>query len=299
MASSCLAQPVHAGPPGASSTMLANRRGSQQGGKPIFPSPPAAPMAASVEPMAVVLEWAPPSSSGSTGLKGYRVDVRAGGTGDFSVIIAHTQDTRPRARLDGLIPMTWYQFRVAAINGSVTGPHSPESEPILTRATEELQKATRIAMGPRRRRTQQSAGGAAVAAEREAHARLAAHEAELTREVERSVTSMALWEEVFQVRHGRAAREEDRQESSVLRDEAHSLLVLRHSLAEACLATLDAERALVLTGATHAVHTAPGAVAVHVAHHSRSCVVRAAGAQGARDREDAADPVHSAAGRGE
>ena len=99
-------------------------------------------------------------------------------------------------------------------------------------------------------------------------------------EIERSLASMAAWKQVFHVRHGRSPRAEDRDESKVrythtqhtqhspltttlttslplplplphthtkvLREEAHTLRVLRHAHAEAAIRTLDAERALVM-----------------------------------------------------
>lgn len=187
-----------------------------------------------MEATAANLEWAAPSQSGGSGIVGYRVDVRCAGQGDFAVLIANTCDPEPRARADSLEPMTWYEFKVAAINGHATGPSGSASEPLLTRATAAQERnvnASATASG-RRRRTKQTFGGAIVAKEREAHSVHVAREANLAGEVERSLASIASWEEVFRVRHGRVARDEDRQESRVLRDEAHTLRVLRHALAE-------------------------------------------------------------------
>ena len=46
----------------------------------------------------------------------------------------------------------------------------------------------------------------------------------------RSSASVEAWGAVFRVRHRRTPRQEDRDESRVLRDEAHSQLILRHAL---------------------------------------------------------------------
>ena len=45
-----------------------------------------------------------------------------------------TRDPEPRVTVDHLLPMTWYEFRVAAINTNCTGPNGAMSDPILTRA---------------------------------------------------------------------------------------------------------------------------------------------------------------------
>ena len=273
-----------------------------------FPSQPGAPTEVSMEPTAANLEWAPPTHSGGSAIVGYRVDVRTAGHGDFSVLIANTNDSEPRVRADGLEPMTWYEFKVAAINGPLgskwqectgnrpptgtelknaalsaalqqpkleytqgelaaygvqglrpncfvmaggryyhpadvhcTGPPGGASEPMLTRATVAQERDVEGKSVGRRRRTQQTFGGSLLHAERTALAATAAREAEIAAEVERSLASMASWEEVFRVRHGRVAHDDDRHESRVLRDEAHALRVLRHAHADASLAALEAE----------------------------------------------------------
>lgn len=198
-------------------------------------------------------------------LQGYRVDIRTGGEGDFTVHVAHTLDPEPRALLEGLMPMTWYEFRAAAINAKCTGPPGPVSEPLLTRsAVDQIGGGSASPMsrladeelddsmyghdnddggrgGGQRRRSLQP-DGADLSHERETHARMLEHEAELTADIERSAASVAAWEQVFTVRHGRAPSAEDRDESRVLRDEANNLRVTRHSLAAAKLAVVDAEK---------------------------------------------------------
>lgn len=213
-------------------------------GRSTFPSAPGAPSPLAVESDAIKLEWAAPTTSGGSGIQGYRINMRSSGLGDFLMFIAHTSDPEPCMRVTGLAPMTWYEFRVAAMNATSVGPYGAASEPILTRATEQQKQL--IKDGGRRRRTKQTVGGALLAAEQEALQSLVAREAGISADLERSLASMASWEEVFRVRHGRRARDEDRQGSRVLRDEAHTMRVLRHALAEASIATLQAERSLVL-----------------------------------------------------
>jgi hypothetical protein len=205
------------------------------------PSRPGQPRATTVESEALLLEWTAPGASGGHAICGYRVDVRTGGDGDFVVCLAHTRDPEPRYRLDGFTPMTWYEFRVAAINAAEkTGPPSVPSEPVLTRTAANLIGTVGFGAGAlghhvdgaaapsrpggrggRRRRTKQPEGELLLAAERETHEAMKGREAAVAAEIERSMVSMATWDKVFRVRHGRSPRAEDRDESRVLRDEAH------------------------------------------------------------------------------
>ena len=68
-----------------------------------------------VEGENVTLAWSPPQSSGGSAIVGYRVDVRKSGSGDFTVMVLHTHDPEPTARLLALEPTTWYEFRVVAL----------------------------------------------------------------------------------------------------------------------------------------------------------------------------------------
>eukprot|EP00900_Chrysochromulina_parva_P013660 jgi/Chrpa1/22295/Chrysochromulina_OHIO_Genome00009026-RA len=278
-------------------------------------SPPGAPVAVSMETTAANLKWAPPSYSGGSAIIGYRVDVRTGGHGEFCVLVANTNDPEPCVHADGLEPITWHEFRVAAITQPITwlgsrwqevadrskpksgtevrsvalstalqrgrmkftqaelilfglealrpdcyvvaggqyfepayehltGPSGEPSEPLLTRAVPKRSAVGEV--GSRRRRSKQSFGGSLLSAERSEYAACVAREAEIAAEIERSLASIASWEAVFRVRHGRVAHDEDRLESTVLRDEAHTLRVLRHAHAVESLAVLEADRQLAL-----------------------------------------------------
>ena len=225
-----------------------------------FPTPPGRPIASHVASDLVELTWEPPASAGGSGIVGYRLEVRSGGDGEFEVHTAHTADPEPRATLTGLLPMTWYEFRASAINGNAVGPPGEMSDPTLTRAAaadeflgvgfDGVQAGASLSVGGtgasgRRRRTKQQ-GDAMLEAERATHAAMVKKEAGITLDIERSLASMTAWSKVFTVRHGRSPRDEDRQASRVLRDEAHTLRVLRHAHAEAALHTLDAERSVIV-----------------------------------------------------
>ena len=216
-----------------------------KGRKLTFPSVPGVPKPSAVFSEAIELAWTAPGSAGGTGIQGYRVDIRTGGDGDFLVAIAHTNDAEPCCTLQSLTPMTWYEFRVAAINAVAAGLSSPACDPILTRPMAGM--ATHNATGAtgRRRRTKQQ-GGALLAAERAAHAQAMAREERLAADLRRSIASVDAWSDVFRVRHGRTPRADDRDASRVLREEAHSQISLRYSLAEAAIVSLDAEAAVLL-----------------------------------------------------
>ena len=215
------------------SSIVGRRAGS-------FPSPPGKPVATNVSGETVDLEWAPPAASGGSGIQGYRVEIRHGGEGDFSVHLANSRDPEPHVIIVGLTPMSWLEFRVSAINSTGFGPAGVTSDPVLTRAPtgsilggkvlggagsgepslrysysvsrHDGREALGVGRSGRRRRTNQDPD-ALLRAEREACTKAAAHEQALARDVERSLASMAAWVEVFKVRHGRSPRDEDRDES--------------------------------------------------------------------------------------
>ena len=233
-----------------------------------FPGPPGPPRSSGVDTESIELVWLAPSHSGGSGIQGYRIDVRTGGDGDFTTLVAHTRNlprckvadaseaskraAEPQATIEGLLPMTWYEFRVAAINAVAAGPPSSSSEPILTRAPPDDSfiggghSDDVLHVGGRRRRTKQHGIEGLLAVERDAFAAASRREAELKTDIERSKASMVAWEKVFRVRHRRSPRDEDREESRILREEAHTLRVLRHAAAEAALETLAMERALLV-----------------------------------------------------
>ena len=100
-----------------------------------FPSPPGAPEPSRVTGEFADLTWEPPASSGGSGIAGYKVEFRSGGAGEFETHVANTRDPEPRFTAGYLLPMTWYEFKVSAINeGGSVGPAGPMSDPILTRA---------------------------------------------------------------------------------------------------------------------------------------------------------------------
>ena len=233
------------------------------------PSPPGAPDASRVTGEEVDLTWEPPAAAGGSGIAGYQIEMRSGGEGEFSIYIRHTGDPEPRATVSDLLPMTWYEFRVAAVNAHTLGPPGPLSNPVLTRGAAAgtvlgaggaagssscggaqfdvggARSGGGVGVSGRRRRTKQL-GLAHVAAERETHAAMLKREEGIALDIERSIASLSAWDDVFKAREGRSPRDEDREASRVLRDEAHTLRVLRHEHAEAALATLDAERTLVI-----------------------------------------------------
>ena len=222
-----------------------------------FPSPPGAPEASGrATGETVDLVWAPPAAAGGSGIAGYKIEVRTGGDGEFSVHTAHTKDPEPRFTVLPLLPMTWYEFRVSAINeGGSTGPAGPLSDPILTRsatagtvlsaglshneghatasasAFDFGRSGGGIGASGRRRRSKQL-GIAMLAAERDLYNGMVEREAKVQLDIERSLASMSSWAAVFRVREGRSPRDEDRESSRVLRDEAHNLRVLRHAHAQ-------------------------------------------------------------------
>ena len=185
----------------------------RRGGTSAFPSQPGQPFGgAPPTEDGVQLKWDPPATAGGSGLTGYRIEIRSGGDGDFAVHVAHTHNPEPFCLIEDLVPMTWYEFRCAAINATSTGPAGAISEPILTRNCEDMiggdggafglmNLEERIQSGGgggdgrggggggRRRRTQQQ-GGAALAQERRAHAEALAQEAKLAADIERSIASM-------------------------------------------------------------------------------------------------------------
>ena len=208
-----------------------------------WPGPPGPPEAVSIQAEAITLRWEAPKSSGGKAIIGYRVETRKGGAGDFVLMLAHTHNAEPRVELQGLEPTTWYEFRVCAINELGEGAVGKECEPILTRKLrwQADETTSTAAVRARRRRTEQT-GGPIMAAERKALSHCQQGETQLAAEIRAARGTAAMWEETFQLRHGRLATEEDRQKSTVLRDEAHALRVLKHAHAEATAATLDAER---------------------------------------------------------
>ena len=238
-----------------------------------YPSQPGRPAAAALSSEdSVLLKWEAPSRSGGSGIEGYRIEVRTGGAGDFALHIAHTKNPEPSYLVDELVPMTWYEFRCCAINANETGPAGPVSEPILTRGASDMiggsgyewkrqllrsslglkdgshghEKAAGDDLGGGRRRRTNQQGGTALVREREALAAARAREVQLTGEIDRSIASVAMWDTVFEQRHGRAPTQDDRDESRVLRDEAHTMRVLRHSLADAKVASIRAEGSVLI-----------------------------------------------------
>lgn len=172
------------------------------GGMPVplkcAPGPAGVPAPTRMGSTTIALGWAPPESSGGSGIVGYRIEVRASGDGEFDALVAHTCDPEPRYEIADLHPITWYEFRIAAINGVGTGPPGTTSEPLLTRAL-----GGENVGGERRRRTRQAA--VLCDAEREAHAAAAEREAALSREVGASIAAMSEWARVFEVRVRAAA----------------------------------------------------------------------------------------------
>ena len=96
-----------------------------------LPGPPGPPFASDVSSDGLVLSWSPPASSGAAGpLQGYRILAQAGGTSGFTEVVSSTgQGGETAHRLRGLLPETWYEFRVAAVSANGVGAPSRSYQP--------------------------------------------------------------------------------------------------------------------------------------------------------------------------
>ena len=100
---------------------------------------PSKPVVVQLRPSELVLLWEP--GSDTAGAEGYCVELRHsllpdgvthGAFGSWEVAVPNTWSLHPACHLRDLRPESYYEFRVAAVNG--TSGASPASDPILTPA---------------------------------------------------------------------------------------------------------------------------------------------------------------------
>ena len=190
----------------------------------------------------VSLEWTAPTTTAGFAIRGYRVYAQQGGSDGFREILPHSHDAEPRCRLE-LLPTTWYEFRVAAINVNGVGPPSAASEPTLTRGSEDALGGGGGGGRKGRRRTVQQ-GGAVTRAQRDALDAAKARETKFAEQLESSKASLRAWERDFIARCGRTPTDDDRAASRVLQEEERTLTRLTHEHALAALDAADANAAL-------------------------------------------------------
>ncbi|XP_013365188.1 PREDICTED: obscurin [Chinchilla lanigera] len=91
-----------------------------------LPDPPEDAEVVARSSYAVTLSWAAPMSDGGGGLRGYRVEMKEGSTGQWR--LCHELVPGPECVVDGLAPGETYRFRVAAVGPAGAGEpvHLPQ-----------------------------------------------------------------------------------------------------------------------------------------------------------------------------
>uniref|UniRef100_A0A2K6GY28 non-specific serine/threonine protein kinase n=1 Tax=Propithecus coquereli TaxID=379532 RepID=A0A2K6GY28_PROCO len=107
----------------------------------------------------VTLSWAAPTSDGGGGLRGYRVEVKEGATGQWR--LCHELVPGPECAVDGLAPGESYRFRVAAVGPAGAG------EPVYLPQTVRLEPPTPVPPAPSAPETRQAVDGEDVCLELE------------------------------------------------------------------------------------------------------------------------------------
>ncbi|HEV2193470.1 MAG TPA: fibronectin type III domain-containing protein [Nitrosopumilaceae archaeon] len=101
------------------------------------PAAPAGLTATAVSPTQINLAWSAPSNGGSP-ITGYKVEVKVGTLGTYSVLAANTAGTTTTYSHTGLTVITAYTYRVSAINAIGTSTPSAEASTTLTKVFDDL-----------------------------------------------------------------------------------------------------------------------------------------------------------------
>ncbi|MDE2806561.1 MAG: fibronectin type III domain-containing protein [Gemmatimonadota bacterium] len=91
------------------------------------PTAPLSLRATADGPTSITLTWNVPSSDNGSRITGYRIRMRRGGTGAWTIIINDTGSLATTFQHTDLQPVTAYRYQVAAINAEGVGPWSLEA----------------------------------------------------------------------------------------------------------------------------------------------------------------------------